>query len=1823
MVSKKETNEIAGAGASNRFVPDNAVASRGAIQDTSPEIVPIDDPVQLFKAAVDTGVVNTQAQITNFKGSLAAIMGNEEKAQSALNQAQLIQQAGAPYLAGAETFEEFLDQPTFGGFINQAIQATGQFVPSAVASIGLAMTGAGAGAAITAGVSRKVGTKALQKSILPQSVAKEAYTKREVQKVVNKYVAIQAAKAKNTKTKLKMTDDEMDMINNLYASVRSKRLRRGATVGALTGAGSQEQVMGQGIAFGDFGEQGMIDQEAGFQSALQGLGFAAIGLGSEVVVAKSVANVLKRKQPKGINTAKDAPIRSKRARIAQVAGTTAVAEGLAEAGQEELSVRQKFRIDESYTKTMANLDRANALFAGFFGGLGVGTAIGTPSAVAGKMYDQAKQGHEIAFTTEMQDLDKAGTVLAESEADLRKQFADMDSPTIRRDLVYVVNANAKTMETLEPEMLAKYPNVQAVEIADVGTMYTNKPEVAEAFANVMSANVLDKTLLDDWLASNLGYTRARRSEDTLAVRVKDEDGSTRWEQSTSAEGEAQAIAAAEAYINKTPGLTVDTRDLESVVEERMDAMQDEGLDENEQQESFQTEQEELGNIFALTPEPTAVEEGRGSFLDPITPRQKGTQVWAIPSTDITYDQALVEEAKSLVPTEFEREFEENVNKKRYSESLLKAFIKENVNDPSGAFYKINENTDRGGFNLIKYNMGYTPGVTQPSPADITKSVNLAKRRARNSRFTIETPEMSKPVGIDMPTLVNQGRVLARRFGESFSPDEFGSAVDGLAFMLGSLEGNYALFYDGKLVDDAAFNDPGAFIYTKNKGKDKFTLNDLQRGRESQVKSGDFEAGFDPKEDISAQEQNTSRQVSRPLENEKGEVLVGPNVATEVTVGQGQKELGETEGATEPTPDQRAEDEFNRRLFKNPYAKGSTRAAGPKPGVSFTSVVEQHLDATFLTDFQRIANTKLGLKKAYKVFSTTEDITLESLQGDADLLNRVQNGLRRLAPDSGESTRGLNIEGANFDVLLVQTREGFNKAEQGARAFVVAHEIGHSFVREQLENSLNIPKLRQGLLNAFNQDREGNDTAQYTNDDQGFNEWMSDQVASYLLDETKKAQNQTDSFFKRLAGKIQAFVKEFSGFATRRYGISPAFADYVVELKRINTDPGHFMTKYLASAEIQQTVEKIGKEIPLGDPKAPQKIQQTVNRLKETGAVLGVGEFMKTVLFAKDNLLRGYGKPGKTLAQMFRGQSQTTEEVGLLTAAVTQSRAKMNEIQDILGVFKTGDMTQDKMNILLDAESSKPTEELGPQAQRIRQWLVEHYDKLNLQEIGIDRLSNFFPRSLAINEIAADSTGKKEALVELLMEFNDGLSEQEANEAVEATLADISNEIEIDSDGAKYNIGLLKSRAALYKNVPTERLRKAELLEEPHRALQKYIDNTVKRTELNKRGGPERIAELLSEIQDPKQRELAEKAVMAMLGKVTPISSGMFRGANQIGLAFNVGTLLTFATFASFPDLAGPILRSKDFGALRTAASTIFNMINNKEEAAQLAKDIGVVGIDAMMETFVGAGELDYTSEGTKKATNTFFRAIGLEQFTKFTRVFAAGMGKAFLLDNAKKAAAGNQRSIRYLKELGLTAEEVNSWAGGNINEAGNEKIKLALARFVDESIVRPNAAERPIWASNPHFALVWQLKSFFYAYGKTIVGGSMNEMQSRYTEAGLTGAAVPLFLGAATLLPLTMLGFDLRERFKVGLAWVLPGVSPEDKNYRRSQQMDWGEYTTEIIDRSGVLGPFTLALPLFMEDKRYGDPMWVGPLGPTVEKGYDLFTGDLRLKDLTPLYNNL
>ena len=140
------------------------------------------------------------------------------------------------------------------------------------------------------------------------------------------------------------------------------------------------------------------------------------------------------------------------------------------------------------------------------------------------------------------------------------------------------------------------------------------------------------------------------------------------------------------------------------------------------------------------------------------------------------------------------------------------------------------------------------------------------------------------------------------------------------------------------------------------------------------------------------------------------------------------------------------------------------------------------------------------------------------------------------------------------------------------------------------------------------------------------------------------------------------------------------------------------------------------------------------------------------------------------------------------------------------------------------------------------------------------------------------------------------------------------------------------------------------------------------------------------------------------------------------------------------------------------------------------------------------------------------------------------------------------------------------------------------------------------------------------------MGGMFREGKQRYKETGnIVPAIYPLFFGAALIMPLTMLGWDIRERFKIGLSYALPGVSPNDPgvNYRASRNMSTGKYWFEVMDRSGMMGAPALALPLVMESKQYGKGPLVPILGPGAERAYDLLQGEAEFFDYTPIYSQL
>ena len=578
---------------------------------------------------------------------------------------------------------------------------------------------------------------------------------------------------------------------------------------------------------------------------------------------------------------------------------------------------------------------------------------------------------------------------------------------------------------------------------------------------------------------------------------------------------------------------------------------------------------------------------------------------------------------------------------------------------------------------------------------------------------------------------------------------------------------------------------------------------------------------------------------------------------------------------------------------------------------------------------------------------------------------------------------------------------------------------------------------------------------------------------------------------------------------------------------------------------------------------------------------------------------------------------------------------------------------------------------------------------NTGDSKIERRENYYPRIINIEGLR-ESIDLQAALAELLQRKNGNrptfarektIVDETTGEAttvieqvswqkiVEEIVSEQESNPDNDITGSDaLSVGMSKERSKLFSQISNEELRNIGVLQDPGIAIIKYVEDMVKRIEYmekvqttmkasdiemiqarleakeispamarallsNKEGKPVKgwqASELMIQrIADPLQREEAKDLVRGMLGKTGLSMSKGARSANSILLALNIVTYLTLATIASLPDLAGSVLRSKDFSAFRTAFQEMKYYFNNREEMQQFARDVGVNSLDSMAIMSINANEMAYMTPGMEKLTDKFFNVIGLEAFTKFSRVFSLGMGEKFLINEANKVNDSSlsqqqrDRAVRHLAELGVTAADVKAWDA--TKEAGDryrsftgesgKKVQVALGQFVDESIVRPNSAERPGWASNPYTAVVWQLKSFFYAYGKNLVGGAIRDTHSRYSETGSVGdAAVPVLIMATAFLPLTMVGLEIRE-------WLKYFMRGGDDEAFRTDAMPIGEYSKEILDRSGLFGPWGLMLPM-LEAGEFGGSWWVPPLGPTAERVEDLVKGDVDWTTYLPAYSS-
>ena len=779
------------------------------------------------------------------------------------------------------------------------------------------------------------------------------------------------------------------------------------------------------------------------------------------------------------------------------------------------------------------------------------------------------------------------------------------------------------------------------------------------------------------------------------------------------------------------------------------------------------------------------------------------------------------------------------------------------------------------------------------------------------------------------------------------------------------------------------------------------------------------------------------------------------------------------------------------------------------------------------------------------------------------------------------------------------------------------------------------------------------------------------------------------YFQRLVKKIKQLWQSFDKRIRARYGeVNPVFNDYangVVAAYRNGLTRNNITASVTEQADIRNWVDSTSKMVgKMVGKKNATRFSALAKKILRSEFAKDVRGFFTYILAPADNYLR---LVNPELAKALYSRSQTTEATGFFNYHPVVQYRYTNDFYKIFNIEKdptTADLERidsvlegaEQLAALPQEERAAAADNLtvldkdgnsiqvdGAEALEVLKFFDTFYEdyilknELDPNNPTVVKNMVFFTRQYDIAKLAAEPEAR-EALAKVLQKYNPTDTFESLLASVEAMVANAESSDAIRLEGAAdLSIGMQKDRQKKFVNITNNAdLRNIEgigdLIIPAHHAIRKYIAENVKKVEFKNKvsttltqgdfangrnklekfdvgervSGPKAAEVMVNRIDNQRDRGRARKAVQAMLGKAGMNMPGWLRTTQSYLLALNVMTYLTFATVASLPDLAGPVLRSKEMSIFGKEFRTqIANYFTNRKEMEQFARDVGVIGFDSISQMYINAGELGYMTEGTKYYTQQFFKYTGLEWYTNFTRIYAAGMGRQFLI---KHANDNSVKSKEYLAELGATAEQIKAAqeSGWDFSDPQHKAVQDAIARFTEESIVRPNAAERPAWASNPYTALIFQLKSFFYAYGKNIIGGVIRNTQSTYNREGkISAAAMPAIFAATALLPLAMIGMELRELLKYFLSPISGAIDFNDKTEAfsfdsskfRTNDMGYGEWLLEAGDRSGGFGAYTMLFPMF-EAGRFGDEFYTSLLGPTAQRFEDIIKGDVQTKDFLP-----
>ncbi len=198
----------------------------------------------------------------------------------------------------------------------------------------------------------------------------------------------------------------------------------------------------------------------------------------------------------------------------------------------------------------------------------------------------------------------------------------------------------------------------------------------------------------------------------------------------------------------------------------------------------------------------------------------------------------------------------------------------------------------------------------------------------------------------------------------------------------------------------------------------------------------------------------------------------------------------------------------------------------------------------------------------------------------------------------------------------------------------------------------------------------------------------------------------------------------------------------------------------------------------------------------------------------------------------------------------------------------------------------------------------------------------------------------------------------------------------------------------------------------------------------------------------------------------------------------------------------------------------------------LAEFVGTIEHQAFLDTFGSSYDSMFMTAGAKKVSDKLFHHNGMEAWNRAMRTQATVAATEFIKAHAK---GESEHSQRWLEELGLKASDVKTVDGKLAVSKGDfmglnakldehdaqrmeDTMRFAINQWVDGAMMRPNAAMKPTWASDPRFALLFYLRQFSYAFQKTYLARAANEYKNgNMSPAMALLPFVPTMIAADTL----------------------------------------------------------------------------------------------------------